>query len=60
MGFPDHPTPTAPSLADGYYPLPHEIAETAARLVGIEQSFDPVDRGERRLDQSDPAYQGPF
>lgn len=60
MGFPDHPTPTTPSLADGYYPLPHEIAETAARLVGIEQSFDPVDRGERRLDQSDPAYQGPF
>jgi pyruvate/2-oxoglutarate/acetoin dehydrogenase E1 component len=60
MGFPDHPTPTTPSLADGYYPLPHEIAETAARLVGIEQSFDPVDRGERRLDQPDPAYQGPF
>lgn len=60
MGFPDHPTPTTPSLADGYYPLPHEIAETAARLVGIEQSFDPVDRGERRLDQPDPDYQGPF
>ena len=60
MGFPDHPTPTTPSLANGYYPLPHEIAETAARLVGIEQSFDPVDRGERRLDQPDPAYQGPF
>jgi pyruvate dehydrogenase E1 component beta subunit len=60
IGFPDHPTPTTPALADGYYPLPHEIAETAARLVGIEQSFDPVDRGERRLDQSDPAYQGPF
>jgi pyruvate dehydrogenase E1 component beta subunit len=60
IGFPDHPTPTTHALADGYYPLPHEIAETAARLVGIEQSFDPVDRGERRLDQSDPAYQGPF
>jgi pyruvate dehydrogenase E1 component beta subunit len=60
MGFPDHPTPTTPSLANGYYPLPHEIAETAARLVGIEQSFDPVDRGERRLDQPDSAYQGPF
>jgi len=60
MGFPDHPTPTTPSLANGYYPLPHEIAETAARLVGIEQSFDPVDRGERRLDQPDPDYQGPF
>ena len=60
MGFPDHPTPSTPSLADGYYPLPHEIAETAARLVGTEQSFDPVDRGERQLDQPDPAYQGPF
>ena len=60
MGFPNHPTPSTPSLADSYYPLPHEIAETAARLVGIEQSFDPVDRGERRLDQPDPAYQGPF
>ena len=60
IGFPDHPTPTTHALADGYYPLPHEIAETAARLVGIEQSFDPVDRGERRLDQPDPAYQGPF
>ena len=60
MGFPDHPTPTTPSLANGYYPLPHEIAETAARLVGIEQFFDPVDRGERRLDQPDLAYQGPF
>ena len=60
MGFPNHPTPSTPSLADSYYPLPHEIAETAARLVGIEQSFDPVDRGERQLDQPDPAYQGPF
>ena len=60
IGFPDHPTPTTHALADGYYPLPHEIAETAARLVGTEQSFDPVDRGERRLDQPDPAYQGPF
>ena len=60
MGFPDHPTPTTPSLADGYYPLPHEIAEAAARLVGVGQTFEPGELGDRRLDQPDPSYEGPF
>ena len=60
MGFPDHPTPTTPSLADGYYPLHHEIAEAAARLVGVGQTFEPGELGDRRLDQPDPSYEGPF
>ena len=60
MGFPDYPTPTSPSLADGYYPLPHQIATRAAEMVGEQVSFQPLDRGDRRLDQPDPAYQGPF
>jgi len=60
MGFPDHPTPTSPALADGYYPLPHEIATRAATIVGESVSFEPADRGIRRLDQPNPNYQGPF
>lgn len=60
MGFPDHPTPTTPSLADTYYPLAHEIAEAAARLVGKGQTFEPGELGGRRLDQPDPSYEGPF
>ena len=60
MGFPDYPTPTSPALADNYYPLPHQIATRASEMLGKRVSFQPLDRGERRLDQPHPSYQGPF
>ena len=60
MGFPDHPTPTSPALADGYYPLPEDIAARTAAVVGRPAAFTPAEREERRLDQPDTSYQGPF
>lgn len=60
LGFPDHPTPTSPALADGYYPLPHEIAFKCAQMVSRSVVFDPPDLGDRRLDQPNVTYHGPF
>jgi len=60
MGFPNYPTPTSPTLAAGYYPLPHEIAASASEVVGRPLSFKPVKRGNHGLDQPNPDYQGPF
>lgn len=58
---PEHPAPTSPALADGYYPGAGEIAARALTMLGR-----PVDEGlfaqpqDRRLDQPDPTFVGPF
>jgi pyruvate dehydrogenase E1 component beta subunit len=60
LGFPDYPTPTSPALADRYYPLPHEIASKCAEMLGRSEIFKPPDLGDRRLDQPNATYHGPF
>ncbi len=60
LGFPDYPTPTSPALADGYYPRPHEIASKCAEMLGQSVVFEPPEPGDRRLDQPNATFQGPF
>ncbi|HER25893.1 MAG TPA: alpha-ketoacid dehydrogenase subunit beta [Rhodospirillales bacterium] len=61
IGLPDHPTPTSPALADGYYPRHGHIVACVLKMFKQpvdDRLFDPPT--ERRLDQPDPTFIGPF
>ncbi|MGD9976077.1 MAG: alpha-ketoacid dehydrogenase subunit beta, partial [Desulfatirhabdiaceae bacterium] len=60
IGLPDHPTPTSPALADGYYPLASDIAVKALNLMGHPDMIPAIKPLNRRLDQPDATFQGPF
>jgi 2-oxoisovalerate dehydrogenase E1 component len=67
LGLPDHPTPSARSLAAGYYPRSPQIADAAARLAGLPESATAAIAAELReardrlpLDIPHPAFRGPF
>lgn len=61
IGLPDHPAPTSPALADDYYPRDCHIVAATLKMFGMpykESLFaKPTDR---RLDQPDPEFKGPF
>jgi 2-oxoisovalerate dehydrogenase E1 component len=67
LGLPDHPTPSARSLAADYYPRSPQIAEAAARLAGLNEATIAAIGAELRevrdrlpLDIPHPAFRGPF
>jgi len=61
IGLPDHPAPTSPALADGFYPRDGDITAAVLKMFGR-----PVDERlfaaptDRRLDQPNPGFKGPF
>jgi len=61
IGLPDHPAPTSPALADDYYPRDAHITAAVLKMFGkpVDESLfaKPTDR---RLDQPDPSFRGPF
>jgi pyruvate/2-oxoglutarate/acetoin dehydrogenase E1 component len=59
MGFPDHPTPTSPALADNYYPQSYQIANRCLEILKKPKRFEKPEL-DRRLDQPDVSFQGPF
>ena len=61
LASPDHPTPTSTALADNYYPRHVEIVNSVLSDLRpgnfekyVEKELD------RRLDQPDPSFCGPF
>lgn len=60
LGLPGYPTPTSPALADGYYPLAQDIAIKALRMMGRSDVLPAAAPLDRRLDQPDVSFQGPF
>jgi pyruvate dehydrogenase E1 component beta subunit len=58
--LPDIPTPTTRGLANYYYPLVHDIAAAARRLVGWPAKPVPEIKPEAFLDVFDPTFTGPF
>jgi len=61
VALPDHPTPTAPSLANQYYPLPVHLVETAKRMLGLGTFTVPsAEEISKPLDVPDMAFTGPF
>lgn len=60
LGLPDHPTPTSPALADVYYPLAQDIATRALRLMDRTDALPEMAPLNRRLDQPDASFHGPF
>jgi acetoin:2,6-dichlorophenolindophenol oxidoreductase subunit beta len=61
IASPDHPTPSSPALADQYYPRAPHIVAAALEMLGRAvdpRLFDPPTN--RRLDQPDKAFSGPF
>jgi pyruvate dehydrogenase E1 component beta subunit len=58
--LPDVPTPTTRALSNYYYPLVHDIAAAARRLLG--RPAKPVSEitPEAFLDVPDPTFTGPF
>lgn len=60
LGLPDYPTPTSPALADHYYPLARDIAAKALRMMERSDTLPTAAPLNRRLDQPDATFQGPF
>ncbi len=67
IGLPEHPTPSARSLAETYYPRSPQIASAIAELVGLPASFAEQVVGELSssrdalpLDIPHPSFKGPF
>lgn len=61
VALPEHPAPTSPSLAGGFYPRAGHIAAAALRQLRRdpdEALFAPPEG--RRLDQPDASFEGPF
>lgn len=60
--LPDHPTPSSPALAAGYYPLPVDVANAVLRALGLPEATEeelgltsPTPR-----DVPDRRFMGPF
>lgn len=60
IGLPEYPTPTSPALADGYYPLAQDIAMKALCMMGRSDVIPTTMPVDRRLDQPDASFRGPF
>lgn len=58
LGFPDHPVPTSPPLANAYYPQPWDIASACAKLLNRDETFEKEEVGS--LDQPHANFKGPF
>ncbi len=59
IGLPNYPTPTSPALADHYYPQAYQIGNCVLELIGLTTNLKPC-QDNRRLDQPDQTFQGPF
>lgn len=59
MGFPDHPTPTSPALANSFYPQAYDIAEKSLEIMGSAKKITKI-KLEHRLDQPSLGFEGPF
>ena len=60
LTLPDVPTPTTRALSNYYYPLVHDIAAAARRLLGRPAKPAPETTPEAFLDVPDPSFTGPF
>ncbi len=67
IGLPEHPTPSARSLAEGYYPRSPQIAVAVGRAAGVSATvLEEVCAGLARerdampLDIPHPSFKGPF
>jgi pyruvate dehydrogenase E1 component beta subunit len=60
LTLPDLPTPTTRALSNYYYPLVHDIAAAARRVVGRPAKPAPGIKPEAFLDVPDPSFTGPF
>ena len=60
MGLPDHPVPTSAALADHYYPLANTIAQRVCEILKVDVSLNVMPSTNKRLDQPDPSFKGPF
>lgn len=61
IGLPHIPTPTSPALADLYYPLARDIAQSALKVLGSNRELPPDDSDPRRWkDVPDPSFTGPY
>ena len=67
IGLPEHPTPSAKSLAETYYPRSPQIAAVACDLIGVPDSVAATvcaelssSRDALPLDIPHPSFKGPF
>jgi len=61
VGLPQVPTPTTPALAENFYPRAHDIARTAAAMLGAEHRLPPAATDNRQWhDVPDPTFTGPY
>jgi pyruvate dehydrogenase E1 component beta subunit len=60
MGLPPYPTPTSPALSDSYYPLAQDIAAQAVKQLGVAGVTLNAPIEQRRLDQPNASFKGPF
>jgi acetoin:2,6-dichlorophenolindophenol oxidoreductase subunit beta len=66
IASPDHPVPTSPYMAEGYYPDPQAIADATLQLLGLEKSGDAYQtmclalQRDGRHDTPNRNFSGPF
>lgn len=60
MGLPDYPVPTSTVLADHYYPLASDIAQRVCEILKLDVTLNTLPSMNKRLDQPDPSFKGPF
>lgn len=61
VALPHIPTPTTPALADLFYPVARDIAETCHDLLGATTRLPPAPPPQRQwADTPDPSFKGPY
>ncbi len=60
IGLPDYPTPTSTSLSDGYYPVKGDIIRATFEILDIKDKIFENENLNRRLDQPNKFFEGPF
>lgn len=61
VGLPDCPAPTAPALANAYYPLPVHLVAAARRMMGLSMAASSTSfEATEPLDVPDLTFAGPF
>ena len=61
VALPQIPTPTAPALADHFYPRARDIAQAALEVLGSPRTLPPEARGQGQWhDVPDPSFTGPY
>ncbi len=60
IGLPNSPTPTAYSLAEGYYPTSHDIVISALKLMGVQEIDFPLRVTKSFTDIPNSNFTGPY